>query len=249
MKYISTTSKDDSLYHYTLYLLGKTATDTTSYPSTDWVRSAKAYTRKVGYLAWKNASGWDFDDSNYTTLPIATADLVDAQQDYALPTNIFDVQRVEVLDSSGNYVLLNRMTKEEVKDESLSEYYETNGLPKYYDVTGNSLLLYPAPASDNVTTTNGIKLYVSRDVSAPTMTTGSGAFREITTEPGFQVSFHPYIACGCAVDYGIAKNYTAEKMANLRLALKEYEAGITSYYAERDRDYPTRFRPSVRSSI
>ena len=249
MKFINSTGKDDSLYHYTLYLLGKSATDTTSYASTDWVRSAKTYHRKAGYIAWRNSGAWDFDDSNYTTLPIATADLVAAQQDYALPSNAFDVQRAEVMASDGRYRLLNRMDKAEVKDEALSEYYSTDGLPKYYDLVGNSLMLYPAPAAANVTTTAGLKLYLSRDVTEPTMTTGSGAFRDITTTPGFQVSQHPYIAIGCAVDYGVSKNYTAEKMANLRLALKEYEQGITDYFAERDRDYPTKFRPSVRSSI
>ena len=249
MYYLNTTSKEDSLYHYTLYLLGKTATDTTSFPSTDWIRSAKAYTVKVGYLAWQNVAGWDFDDSNYTSLPIATADLVNSQQNYALPSNIFDVQRVEVMDNSGDYVLLNRMDKAEVKDQALSEYYKTDGLPKYYDLVGNSLLLYPKPSSSNVTLTSGLKLYFSRDVTSPTMTTGNGAFRDITAEPGFQSSFHPYIAAGCAVDYGVSKNYTPEKMANLRVALKEYESGIISYYSKRDRDYPIKFRPSVRSAI
>lgn len=249
MKFISIQNKDDSLYHYSLYLLGKIPTDTTSYPSTDWVRSAKTYYRKVGYLIWKVSGGWEFDDSNYATLPIATTLLVDGQQDYSLPSNALDVQRVEVKDDSGDYVLLNRMDKIEVKDEALSEYYKTNGMPKYYDIVGNSILLYPIPSASNVTLTNGLKLYLSRDVSTPTMTTGSGAFREIDQEPGFHISFHPYIACGTAVDYGIAKNYTAEKMQNLRLSLKEYEQGINDYYAQRDRDYPTKLRPSVRSSI
>lgn len=249
MKFIDSTNKDDSLYHYSLYLLGKSANDTTSFPSTDWVRSARTYYRKAAYLIWRVSGGWEFDDSNYTTLPIATADLVDAQQDYSLPSNALDVERVEVKDDSGDYVLLNRMNKSEITDQALSEYYKTNGLPKYYDVVGNSLMLYPIPSASNVTTSAGIKLYLARDISAPVMTTGSGAFRSITTEPGFHINFHPYIASGCAVDYGVSKNYTPEKMANLRSALQEYEQTITDYYGKRDRDYPTKLRPTVRSSI
>lgn len=249
MKFIDNVNKDESLYHYALYLLGKKTTDTTSISVADYLRSAKLYYRKAAYLIWKNSSGWEFDDSNYTTLPIATADLVNAQQDYSLPSNALDVQRVEVMDNSGDYVLLNRMDKSEIRDEALSEYYSTNGLPKYYDILGDSLLLYPAPSSSNVTTTAGLKLYLSRDISAPVMTTNNGAFRDITTEPGFHLNFHPYISCGVAVDYGVSKAYTAEKMTNLRLALKEYENGIAEYYGNRDRDYPTRFRPSIRSSI
>lgn len=246
MKYNDTVNKDNSLYHYALYLLGKSATDTTSLPIIDFCRSANNYYRKVAYLIWRNANGWEFDDSNYTTLPIATTTLVDARQDYALPSNALDIQRVEVMKSNGDYVLLSRMNKNEVKEEALSEYYSTNGLPKYYDLIGNSLFLYPAPSTEQVTAAEGLKIYLSRDISAPTT---PGAFRDISQEPGFHINFHPYIACGVAVDYGTSKNYVAEKMQNLRLALKEYEVGISEYYAKRDRDYPTKFRPSVRSSI
>ena len=246
MKFLDTASKENSLYHHSLYLLGKTTTDTTSYAVTDWVRSANIYYRNAAYLIWRNDSGWQFDDSNYTTLPIATADLVDGQQDYALPSDAFDVQRVEILDGNGDYVLLNRMDKEEVKNRAMSEYYKTDGLPRYYDMVGNSLMLYPAPKEDDVTLTAGIKLYLARDVSAPS---NPGAYRDIDQSPGFLVSFHPYISAGCAVDYGVAKNYTQEKMINLRLTLKENEQGILEYYAKRDRDYPTKFRPAVRSSV
>ena len=253
MYYINTSSKDDSLYHYTLYLLGKTATDTTSYTVTDWVRSAKIYARKAGYSIWRNANGWEFNDLNYVSstnnLPFALKDLVAAQQDYTIPTGALDIQRVEVMKEDGRYVLLNRMTKEEVKDQAMSEYYETDGLPKYYEVRGNSISLYPAPASGNITTTSGLKLYISRDVTTPTMTTGSGAYRTIAEEPGFHINFHPYIAVGCAIDYGISKNYVAEKMANIRASLRQYEGEIADYYAKRDRDYKPKARPSVRSAL
>jgi hypothetical protein len=240
------------LYHYSLYLLGKTATDTTSYTVSDWLRSAKTYYRKAAYSIWRNASGWEFNDSNYVSStnnsPIATKDLVNAQQSYSIPTGALDIQRVEVMNNAGNYVLLSRMDKTEVREQALSEYYKTNGLPKYYDVMGNNVMLYPIPATGSITTTNGLKLYVARDISSPVMTS-NGAFRTISSEPGFHITFHPYIAIGCSVDYGVAKNYTADKMNNLRLALKEYEAGIADYYGQRDRDYPTKFRPSVRSSL
>lgn len=253
MYYLNTTSKEDSLYHYTLYLLGKIATDTTSYSTTDWVRSSKIYCRKVGYSIWRNASGWEFNDSNYVAttnnLPFALKDLVAAQQDYTIPTNVLGVQRAEVLRSDGRYVLLNRMTKEEVREHSMSEYYSTDGLPKYYEVRGNYVSLYPAPAAGNVTTTAGLKLYVSRDVTTPTMTTGGGAHRTILEEPGFHIDFHPYIAVGCAIDYGVSKNYVKEKMDNLKASLKEYQENIENYYSQRDRDYPTKFRVNIRSSI
>ena len=36
----------------------------------------------------KNDNTWEFDDANYTTFPILTADLVNAQNDYAFSTTI-----------------------------------------------------------------------------------------------------------------------------------------------------------------
>ena len=140
------TSKEDSLYHYALFLLGLLNTDTTSFPAADFIRSANSWTRKAVYLTWKNSSIWEFDDSNYTTLPIGTTTLVDSQQDYALPTNALDVQRVEVKDSSGNFQVLKQFDKTQIT-EALTEYYETAGMPVYYDVIGGSLFLYPKPAT------------------------------------------------------------------------------------------------------
>ena len=45
---------------------------------------------------------WEYDDSNYTNLPEATADLVDGQRDYELPSTAQKIDRVEVLDNALN---------------------------------------------------------------------------------------------------------------------------------------------------
>jgi hypothetical protein len=234
------------LYHYTTYLLGKTANDSTSLPVSDFCRSANVYYRKAAYIIWRNTVGWEFDDSNYANLPTATTTIVDEQQDYGLPTNALSLERVEVLDIDGNYVKLTRMDKEEVISEAMSEYYKTPGMPRRYDVYANSVLLYPKPSTDYVTATKGLKLYLSRDVSVPSTPV---AYRNISTQPGFQITFHPYLAYGAALDYGIAKNYTQTKIELLKTALQEYEIQLSDYSSKRDRDYPVKIRPKSRSSV
>lgn len=247
MKFIDTSSQHDSLYHYTTFLLGKSVTDTTSFPPSDWTRSAIVYYRKAAYYIWKNTSGWEFDDSAYTSdLPIATTTLVDQQQNYSIPTNALDIERVEVKGSDGTYVLLSRKNKEEITHHAMTQFYGTPGFPKYYDILGNSIFLYPAPAASVVTLVSGLKVYLARDISAPTIPT---SYQSVATSPGFHIDFHPYISVGCALDYGVRSNYVKEKMDNLKALYTEYQTNMEYYYSQRDRAYPTKLRPARRSSI
>lgn len=242
MYFNDSTGTDNSLYHYALFLLGLSPTDTTSFPIADFTRSANSWYRKLVFLIWKNTSTWEFDDSNYTTLPIATTTLVTDQQDYSLPTTALDVQRVEVLDSSGNYQVLKQFNKAEITDYALTEYYETAGMPKYYDMIGNSLFLYPKPSSSDVTLASGLKLYLARDIYAFVST-------DTDKEPGIQATFHPYLAYGSAFDYALSKNMDINRVNGLRLAITQNEEAIKDWATRRNKDLKVRIRPKSSSSI
>jgi len=41
----------------------------------------------------------------------------------------------------------------------MSEFYETPGMPVYYDLVGRSVFLYPKPGANYVTETDGLKMY------------------------------------------------------------------------------------------
>ena len=246
MNYLNNTNTENSIYHYATYLLGKSVTDSTSLPVEAFCRSANAYYRKAAYFIWRNTAGWEFDDSNYSDLPFGTTTLVNGRDDYTIPTNALSIERVEVLDSEGKYSVIKRIDKSDVTEEALDEHYSTNGMPREYDLVGNSIILYPTPATGYVTMASGLKVYVSRDISAPTPVSYTAG---IAQEPGFQVIFHPYIAYGVAYDYGVSNNYTQEKMALLKITLQEYEAQLSDYYAKRDRDNPVKIKPKTRSSI
>lgn len=234
--------KHNSLYHYTLYLLGLDSSDTTSLPVVDFIRSANSWLRRLVFLIWKSSAQWEWDDSNQTDLPIATTDLVADQQDYSLPSTAIDVQRVEVLDDDGNYQPLVQFDKSQVSDIALTEYYETAGLPIFYDIIGSSLFLYPKPSSTDVTTTDGLKLYLARDIDAFTTT-------DTSQEPGIQPWFHPYISYGGAKDYAISKNLDANKVSLIDTEIVRYEVAIKEHAVKRNKDFKTRIRPKSSSSI
>lgn len=242
MKFSDSSDKGNSLYHYSLFLLGLSETDTVSFPIASFTRSVNSWFRKLVFLIWKNTSTWEFDDINYPTQPIATTDLAADQQDYSLPTTALDVQRVEVLDSSGNYQVLKQFNKSEIEDQALTEYYETAGMPTYYDVLGNSLFLYPKPALGSVTLSSGLKLYLARDVYAFVST-------DTDKEPGIQASFHPYMAYGSAFDYALASNMDLNRVNGLRLAITNYEESIKDWATKRNRDLKVRIHPRTSSNI
>jgi len=105
MKIISSAT-GESIYHYTLGLLGLPQNDTTTLTKTDFVRSANVWYRDINEWIWKSQNYWQYDDTNSATKPVGVTDLVDDQQDYTLPTDVFDIRRIEILDNNGNAVLL-----------------------------------------------------------------------------------------------------------------------------------------------
>jgi hypothetical protein len=177
---------------------------------------------------WKSAGDWEYDDRNQTTLPEATVDLVIGQKDYELPSTAQKLERVEVLDADGDYQIVYPFDKSEIKDIALSEYYETAGMPVRYDVIGRSLLLYPKPGSGYVTTSEGLKIYVSRDVIQFNSTATS-------TEPGFALNFHRLLPLGACIDYAVGKGMDSVAK-NCIYLYNETLKDLEEFYARRHRD-------------
>lgn len=224
--------------------------DTDNYPLADKARSANKAVRKVATWIWRAVPDWEFDDSNFTTLPIATRDLVDDQEDYALPTNVFGVDRAEVLDINGDWIKLIPMDKSQIS-VAYPEFEETKGIPKFYDMVGNSIITKPAPDVTKVTETNGLRLYLSRS-------TDTFASTDTTKEPGFNPMFHSIVSILMALDYAI-KNVLTEKVIILKRMLYgdpnvKNDTGekddLQDHYAQRhNRGFKPRIRPKRRSSI
>jgi len=184
---------------------------------------------------WKATGDWDFDDSNQTTLPVATTTLVDAQHDYSLPSTSRKIDRVEVKDTDGNWSLVGQIDKSEFTTEAMTEFEDVDGLPKYYDIVGNSLYLYPAPDETISATTGALKLYASRDIVAFSTTVNATT---CAAEPGFDNHFHRYISVGASYDWCLTKGL--KKAPALKQQVDEMSYNMHEYYGSRNRDEGTR---------
>lgn len=132
------------------------------------------------------------------------------------------------------------MDKSEIPTTAMEEYYEDNGLPTYYDMVGRSIMLYPKPSADDVTTTDGLKLYFSRDIVA----FSSSA---TTREPGFDNHFHPILSIGPAYDYASTRGLAVT--SKLKGDLADLKAELQTFYGTRHRDKKTRLGVSEQSNV
>lgn len=221
-----------SLYHDTLFKLGISRTDTTRYPLNDWVRSVNNWYRRVDSWIWNVVGEWEYDDSNYTTLPCATTTVVDEQQDYQLPSTAKKIDRVEMKDINGNYYKLKPFNKE-MTETALSEFYETPGKPVYYDLIGRSILLYPKPDTDQIDESAGIKVYFSRDIEEFTTS-------DTTATPGFDENFHEILSIGAAMDYANVIDQSRLNVLNKNLI--ELKNELEQFYGSRHRE----LRPKIK---
>lgn len=238
MKINSTSSTHNSLYHDTLSFVG--ITDTSQYPIVQFIRNANVWYRKASIWINEAVGTWPWDDSNWTTFMATTSDLTAATQSYQIPTGTRRVERIEVLDNNGNYHLLKPIDKSQI-NEAMDEFYETDGLPVYYDLEGKYAFLYPAPASGNVTTSKGLKWYIIRDISAFGVTATS-------TEPGFDNHFHRIISLGAAYDYCLS-NGIEDRKKGLRDEIEQLHSEINEHYGLRHRDNAPRIIPKDNDCI
>ncbi len=224
-----TTNPYLSLYHDTLFKLGISRSNTTQYPLADFIRSANNWYRRANNWIWHSTGTFEYDDSNYTNLPIATTDLVADQRDYLLPSTAQKIDRVEVKDAGGDWQVLKAFDKSQTQT-AMEELYSTSGMPQRYDMVGNSIMLYPAASSEMTTLSQGLKLYFSRDIDEFTTS-------DTTASPGFSESFHELISIGAAIDY--ANVIDQSRLGVLNNQLVELKKELEQFYGSRHRDLKT----------
>ncbi len=182
---------------------------------------------------------WQLDDTNRTDLPIATTALVSGQQDYSLAISHLTIDRVEVKDSSGNWTELDQIDQQDLKRDrktALGAYESISGIPRQYDLVGNSVVLYPTP---NYSQSASLKIYFSRtslkyDYSTSLFTDGSGS-GPTTDKPGFiNELFHDLIPLHAAYDYCM---FNVPELCNGILnAINMKEGDLIEFYGNRNRD-------------
>ncbi len=203
------------------FLLGNV--DTTQYVLKDRARNINERYRAVWGWIFEVYGGWIFDDSNQTDLPQATTTLTSGTAVYSVPTGALAIQGIEAKDSAGNWSVLQPITTEQINEsQAVDEFSETNGIPRYYRLVGETIELFPAP---NYTQAASLKVYFNRDISVFAST-------DTTKTPGFAAPFHRALSVGAALDFAMA-NSMNEKISTLSQMWVDFERRIKNFYSER----------------
>lgn len=185
--------------------------DSTSYLAADLLRRTNnAYETVAGWLI--NADGiWEWDDSNYTTLPIGTYTLVNAQRSYTFAADFLQLLEVSVMDSNGVYIKIPQFDPF-VEPISVEEFWGTaSGFPEVFDlVSDDTIKFYPNISSSFVTLTAGLQVKFKRTADIYTsaqVTTG-------TKEPGFASPWHYILSYMAAIPY--CMSYKKDRVENYK---------------------------------
>ena len=178
---------------------------------------------------------WQFDDTNYTDLPIGSTALVAEQQDYTFDVEHLDVEKITALDSAGNVIILQPF---DITDSRSEPYLTdtTSGTPIHYDKTGGTIMLYPKPSYAK---TGGLTVHYRRKPSY-------FAYTDTTKSPGVPAIYHRYLSLDASLDYAISKQLSQKN--DLQVKLKEMEDRIMDTHSKRSKDESKHIVGTFRSS-
>lgn len=207
-----------------------------------WTGSVNLALDKAFHIIFRADGRWQFDDSNHTTYPILTGNLVSGQRDYPFTTDsdsnlILAIQRVFARTSTSDpYYELTPVDVHGDPESSISPFVDglnTQGSPTRYDKNATGIFLDPIPDSS---VTNGLKVYVSREGSYFTTS-------DTTKAPGFAGLYHEYVVLEPCYRYARAHNLVNREA--LKRDVDELEKKITQFYSRRDQHERPIMSPNV----
>ena len=180
------------LVNDTKFWISGDSTSTVDYTAADITANLNNYYDEIVSIIMSCDGRWEWGDSNLTKLPIATTDLVSGQGDYAIDASYFlNLIRVEIKDSSGDWITLKPISYEDKRDETITGLDDTAGTPSMYDKVGGSIILHTKP---DYASTAGLKAFFQR---TPDYFTTA----DTTQTPGFNLLYHRYLSMGAALDF------------------------------------------------
>jgi len=197
---------------------------TTDYPIAQKTRNVNRGLDRMVALVLQADNNWEWDDSNHTDLPIATANLTSGQRDYGFPASYLRVSKILIKDKAGNWQELDPISKHGAYGEKLHKE-DLTGTPLRYDVQGRSIFLDPEP---DYNSTGGLKVHFQRTVDYFTTA-------DTTQSPGFASPFHRLLSLYASHDYALAHSLWS-KMKVFKNEIQILEAGLMEHYASRKRD-------------
>ena len=207
--------------------------DTTSYIAADLLRRVNiAYEQVVGYLLTADGT-WQWDDTNYTDLPIGTQTLVSGQSAYTFNDKFLQLLEVQIMGKDGKYRIIQPIDQREYSDEApLEEDFTTDGEPIYYDkVSDDTIKLYPAPDNGiSVTLASGLKIKFKR--TADLFTTAQ--VNTGTKVPGFASPYHVILSYMAAIPYCLT--YKKDRVVLYEKRVMDLKKELVELYSNREKD-------------
>lgn len=162
--------------------------NSTTYPIADLTRNINRRWEEAKNYLYLTDGTWQSAETTYSQ------NLVSGTQGYTIPRTHIKIMRVEILTADGSSKRLEAFDKSEIKN-SLRDFENVDGEPRFYEMTGNTMNLYPAP---NYASTNGLTWWYQGvpDYFATTDTTDT---------PDIIQTVDRYLSVGAALDYAIAK--------------------------------------------
>lgn len=186
---------------------------------------------------------WQYDDSNNTDMPIATTTLVDNQSLYTLDVSHMKILGVEVRKSDGDYYVLSPIDFQDIRRKgiSVSEFLDEKGLPIYYDVSGETVRLYPAPDPTQVTTSAGLKVFFQRNPDYFEVS-------DTTKTVGIPTPFHDVVALFACAKFA-KSNSMSEKARELDAEIAKRMEKLTRFFSKRNVDQKPRLQARYKSAL
>lgn len=205
-------------------------TDSVTYPVIDKTRNANFALDEATAIIIGCDGTWQFDDSNYTDLPIGTAKIWSNQQDYSFSGEHLYIEAVEVLDTNGKWIKLIPIDLYKEETLSITDFMNSSGTPTYYDKVADSLFLYPKP---NYTQDSSLKVHFQRKIEHFTTS-------DTTKQAGFAPHLHRFISISMAYDWAVAKQHA--KQSFLLNEKNRFIEMIKKFYSIRIKDEKPRLQ-------
>ena len=210
--------------------------DTTSYIAADLLRRVNnAYEQVVGWLLTADGT-WQWDDTNYSDLPIGVQTLVASQSAYTFNDKFLQLLEVQIKDVNGIWQIIKPIDQKEYSDsDPLEEAFKTDGLPVYYDkVSDDTIKLYPAPDNGiNVTLASGLKIKFKRTASI-FLETVPGTPDDVAKVPGFASPYHQILSYMAAIPYCLT--YKKDRVALYEKRVMDLKKELIELYSQREKD-------------
>ncbi len=175
---------------------------------------------------WQVVADWQFDEG-VDYLPIAYTDIVEDQDNYQIPTDAREIERIEVKYNDS-------WTRVDPIDHSAYNVIEKDreGVPYYYDMVGRSIMLYPTP---NYNGTSSLMIKMTKSVTQ---------LSAAADTPKIDREFVPLISLKAALKWCIAKGKSS-KRNELEREIVNLEEKMKSFYSNRNKDYDTKIKPRM----